>query len=1147
MTVIVVLLLLSITAADSHSSYGGSYKSSYSKSGYGSNVGQKWNSGYKSNNDYHKFSSSKEKSAYNSKEKSVYNSKDKSAYNLKGRYNWKSANSGGYKYNSRSGYNSKDTLSNFAKGLSKPSSDKALKELYFSSAPGHCKPICPCYMNGISYDHGDRWQSKEDPCTTYRCGNGFYEAIVRGIMFKGQCKNVGTIWTEGCFTYQVRLIGNTPMYRLKEGGCKDEEGNCWRVGDQFKKNCNTYECQIVGTCYTISLISKGCAFDGECKEVNKFWHDGCAIYQCMDHSGKAEEVHNEIMYWPEGDYGLLKSKTGCPVDVAEEWSEGHRGHVGSLKNYVSFDFDAFGMYSSFVFIHYFCMKREVNDSSIRPRYQTYWETGKYCIMRKNGTCPKGFQEGYITMDDVDKFENLSTTNGSLPDGSYKKDTTFYFCCRNDGDTEVPLVLPKERPFILFMGSKADDCQQVRGMTHTLEYFAFDDDDNNPMPVMNGSIPMTKDGDNSTEIYFCHYKPMDCGCDDGDGNTVLVGDKIKKGCSWFTCKEEQGLRVLTVISGGCKDDKGNCRNESEVWMASYGETCYSKRCYKIDNGVKVEFQIKTDYRGCKDEDMCRPLNYHIQRGCYNSVCTASQSSQDCRFRMVKAGCSDGKGKCIPIGSEFTKNCMTYKCSAATTKCGMKFLRGACKYDGECHAVNAVWHHAACHWLKCTMTRKANSISFNIDSVEQECNYKGKCYKAGDKVKEGCSSKQCVIDKEKKVAYMSTVAGACVYNGKCYKAGDKVTEGCNTKQCFYDKEKRATYMNIVDGGCKFNGRCIGVNMTWNSGCTEYTCRWYKNGLRHVFKQEVKQQKCSFKNECVEEGTRRKHGCVDYECSIKTTDKAQYASMNPVSYACKDKSGNCLATNEEIEEDCSLYRCEGQANSKFPQLERVGGGCKVNGVCKDENSVWTDESSCVDYKCEREKRSGNTIYMVQRPVKVGCRHDGICRYNGEKWPLASRPCFQVECTVTKTPGSSYGFKRLLSTSPSGCVVNGICREYGYTNYVGCIQYKCQWDELRRMATYRYAKGGCKEYTTSNCHDVGAEWTETYGKTTCLKMKCKKSGNSFTYDVGYLCQDADGYCVNPGQKFEALGYNGQRRKNCYCKQTGSHVSTVCTASHNY
>lgn len=49
-----------------------------------------------------------------------------------------------------------------------------------------------------------------------------------------------------------------------------------------------------------------------------------------------------------------------------------------------------------------------------------------------------------------------------------------------------------------------------GMSHTLEYFAFDDTDVNPEPAMNGSIPLTKDGDNNTEIYFCHYKPVDCG-------------------------------------------------------------------------------------------------------------------------------------------------------------------------------------------------------------------------------------------------------------------------------------------------------------------------------------------------------------------------------------------------------------------------------------------------------------------------------------------------------------------------------------------------------------------------------------------------------------------------------------------------------------
>ena len=96
------------------------------------------------------------------------------------------------------------------------------------------------------------------------------------------------------------------------------------------------------------------------------------------------------MYWPEGNYGLLKPKTGCPVDVEEEWSEGHRGHFGKLHNYVSFDFDAFGTYSEFVFIHYFCIRQQVNDPAIYPRYQTYWEPGKYCIFRKNETCPRGW-------------------------------------------------------------------------------------------------------------------------------------------------------------------------------------------------------------------------------------------------------------------------------------------------------------------------------------------------------------------------------------------------------------------------------------------------------------------------------------------------------------------------------------------------------------------------------------------------------------------------------------------------------------------------------------------------------------------------------------------------------------------------------------
>ena len=45
----------------------------------------------------------------------------------------------------------------------------------------------------------------------------------------------------------------------------------------------------------------------------------------------------------------------------------------------------------------------------------------------------------------------------------------------------------------------------------------------------------------------------------------------------------------------------------------------------------------------------------------------------------------------------------------------------------------------------------------------------------------------------------------------------------------------------------------------------------------------------------------------------------------------------------------------------------GCNVNGVCKGEGSIWTEQSTCVDYKCLKETRN-RKIYMIKSPVAVG-----------------------------------------------------------------------------------------------------------------------------------------------------------------------------------
>ena len=61
----------------------------------------------------------------------------------------------------------------------------------------------------------------------------------------------------------------------------------------------------------------------------------------------------------------------------------------------------------------------------------------------------------------------------------------------------------------------------------------------------------------------------------------------------------------------------------------------------------------------------------------------------------------------------------------------------------------------------------------------------------------------------------------------------------------------------------------------------------------------------------------------------------------------------------------------------------------------------------------------------------------------------------------------------------------------------------------------------------------------------------NTLNHEVIYhvflfsVCQDADGNCVKPGENFESLSYNGNRR-SCYCKTNGRRVSAVCKSS-NY
>lgn len=95
------------------------------------------------------------------------------------------------------------------------------------------------------------------------------------------------------------------------------------------------------------------------------------------------------MQWPEGNYALLKPKTGCPEDNPQSWSEGSRKHYGAGRNFFSKALPLAGSYKEEFMTHDFCIHGSTTASAALPKYKTYWEPGSYCILRKNGICPRG--------------------------------------------------------------------------------------------------------------------------------------------------------------------------------------------------------------------------------------------------------------------------------------------------------------------------------------------------------------------------------------------------------------------------------------------------------------------------------------------------------------------------------------------------------------------------------------------------------------------------------------------------------------------------------------------------------------------------------------------------------------------------------------
>ena len=140
--------------------------------------------------------------------------------------------------------------------------------------------------------------------------------------------------------------------------------------------------------------------------------------------------------------------------------------------------------------------------------------GFYCVYKgKDNSCPKGMKEGSVKWDDED-LSNKNQKKGTLPDGTYDKNTMIKYCCQDEGHWYNAVQLPVDRPFYLLPHNSASlkypKCQLVKWANSFLEYIEYDTEDSNSGDYSNGShVFIQLKGDSFPKIYYCFYKGMFC--------------------------------------------------------------------------------------------------------------------------------------------------------------------------------------------------------------------------------------------------------------------------------------------------------------------------------------------------------------------------------------------------------------------------------------------------------------------------------------------------------------------------------------------------------------------------------------------------------------------------------------------------------------
>ncbi|XP_062588052.1 uncharacterized protein LOC134249721 [Saccostrea cucullata] len=189
-----------------------------------------------------------------------------------------------------------------------------------------------------------------------------------------------------------------------------------------------------------------------------------------------------LVSWPSPPFALPEPVNGCPKDNGP-WRVGNLTHQLSTRIdlfpnntfHYQYELHLKGQHNATFLNMLYCGLNSSSDSS-NP-----WPQGSYCIAQVSNNCPPGFYSGTITYSLYPREQYLSTIydqslkfSGNIPKleataGQFYK---MYYCCRNDGNVDQPIILPHQEPFYLYPEHRTKKCQKVLGMRSTDEWIKY---------------------------------------------------------------------------------------------------------------------------------------------------------------------------------------------------------------------------------------------------------------------------------------------------------------------------------------------------------------------------------------------------------------------------------------------------------------------------------------------------------------------------------------------------------------------------------------------------------------------------------------------------------------------------------------------------